>query len=59
MKIFSLVLIIVALSVYLTGVIWYFIDKGKGGHKKAPMILRAIGALMMVAYFIMAISGFN
>ena len=51
MKIFNLVLIIVALSVYLTGVIWYFIDKGKGGHKKAPMILRAIGALMMVAYF--------
>lgn len=43
------------MSIYLTGVIWYYADKGKGGHKKAPMIIRAVGALLMAVYFIMLI----
>ena len=55
MKVFNLILILTALVVYITGVVWYFIDKSKGGHKKAPIILRIIGSLLMTAYFVILI----
>lgn len=57
MKLFRLAFIIAALAVYIAGAVWYYIDRGKGGHKKAPMILRAVGALLMAVYFILLIVG--
>ena len=52
MKIANLVLIITALVVYLAGTVWYYVDKNKGGNKKAPMCLKYAGILLMVTYFI-------
>ena len=52
MKIFNLALIVTALVVYLAGTVWYYIDKNKGGNKKAPIYLKLAGILLMVSYFI-------
>ena len=52
MRIFKLVLIITALVIYLAGTVWYYIDKNKGGNKKAPIYLKLVSILLMVSYFI-------
>ena len=52
MKVLNLALIITALLVYLAGTVWYYIDRNKGGYKKAPMYLKFAGILLMVTYFI-------
>ena len=38
--------------IYLAGTVWYYIDRKKGGNKKAPMYLKFAGILLMVTYFI-------
>lgn len=53
MKTFNLILIIVALTLYLVGAVWYYIDKNKGGRRKAPMYIKASGAILMGVYFIL------
>ena len=53
MKMLNLALIITALVVYLAGTVWYYIDRNKGGNKKAPMYLKYAGILLMLIYFIL------
>lgn len=52
MKTLYLILIIIALVLYISGTIWYYLDKKSEGHKKAPMIIKAIGSFLMAIYFI-------
>ena len=52
MKTFRLIWIIVAMVLYLVGTVWYYIVRNKEGQQKAPMYIKAIGLILMGAYFI-------
>ena len=52
MKTFIIIWVIVQGILILAGWAWYYLDRKNEKRKKAPMILLAIGNLMMAVYFL-------
>ena len=52
MKIFIIIWAILQLVILLVGWVWYYLDSKREKRKKGPMILLAIGNLMMAVYFL-------
>ena len=53
MKTFILIWVIVQSVLIAAGWVWYFLDRKGKKHKKAPMIMMAIGNFMMAIYFLL------
>ena len=52
MRVFIYIWMIVQLVLLVIGGVWTFIDRKNETHKKTPLILIAIGSLMLAIYFL-------
>lgn len=52
MKTFIIIWLIIVCVLLIVGWVWYYLDKKNEKRNKTPMILLAIGNLMMAIYFL-------
>lgn len=52
MKTFIIIWVIVQSVLILAGWVWYYWDRKSGKRRKTPMIMLAVGNLMMAVYFL-------
>lgn len=52
MKTFIIIWLVIVCVLLIVGWVWYYLDKKNEKRNKTPMILLAIGNLMMAIYFL-------
>lgn len=52
MKVFNIIWLVVMWLLLIIGWVWYFADRKSENRKKAPMILLAVGNLMLAIFFL-------
>lgn len=52
MKTFVIIWLVIVCVLLIVGWVWYYLDKKNEKRNKTPMILLAIGNLMMAIYFL-------